>query len=198
MKNFLEHLAENQKTYEFKVKIADIDPAEHMEHLETALGAYALESISKPKRLPIQESCIDFPNFKNCQVYLLEVILKYPVNADQLRQMISERAFIAKANIVVTPSNHPEELWRNNEGELREYKQGESVLDKPYEDNPAAKKAGDAYASFNSILKELSEATIELASDDTPAAKTTNDLPQGTLSPVGSNKNKIPSPVKGK
>ena len=78
-----------------------------------------------------------------------------------------------------------------------EYKKGEAVLDKPYEDNPEAKKAGDAYASFNSILKELTEIKLaEAEGGKTPDAKTTNDLPTGTLSPVGSNQNKIPKAKK--
>ena len=200
MKNFLNYLSEHQKTYEFRVKLANVEPtAEQMDRLEAALNAYALEDITKPKRLPIQESDIDFPSFKNCQVYLMDVSLKYPVNSDQLRAIVSERAFIAPGNIVVVPKNHPEEIWRWNEdgtSELREYKKGEAVLDKPYEDNPDATKAGKAYASFNSILKELSEAKVEIAGDNTPAAKTTNDLPQGTKSPVGSNQNTLPKAKK--
>jgi len=196
MKNFLNYLSENQKTYEFRVKIVNIDPTEKMDQLESALNSYALESISKPKRLPIQESDIDFPAFKNCQVYLMDVAVRYPVNSDQLRQLVAERAFINPANIIVVPKNHPEEIWRWNvdgQSELHEYKQGEAVLDKPYEDNPEATKAGKDYASFNSILKELSEVKLEEAEGGkTDDAKSTNDLPQGTKSPVGSNKNKLP------
>ena len=64
-----------------------------------------------------------------------------------------------------------------------------------------AKAAADAYAKPESILKELSTPeTVVEGSDNTPegnAGKTTNDLPQGDKSPVGSTKNKIPSPVKG-
>ena len=205
MKNFLNYLAENQKTYEFRVKIANFDPNERMDQIKMALEAYAVESVSTPKRLPIMESDIDFPNIKNCQIYLLDAVLKYPCNNDQVRAVISERANIPAANVFVVPKNHPEELWRWNESgdsDLREFKQGEAVLDKPYEDNPAAKKAGDDYASFNSILKELSTPKEDIAEgkDDTPESnngKTTNELPQGTASPVGSKQNKIPPAIKG-
>jgi hypothetical protein len=205
MKNFLNYLAENQKTYEFRVKIANFDPNERMDQIKSALEAYAVESVSTPKRLPIMESDIDFPNIQNCQIYLLDAVLKYPCNNDQVRAVIAERANIPAANVFVVPKNHPEELWRWNESgdsDLREFKQGESVLDKPYEDNPAAKKAGDDYASFNSILKELSTPKEDIAEgkDDTPESnngKTTNELPQGTASPVGSKQNKIPSAIKG-
>ena len=50
MKTFLEYLGETQKTYEFKVKIANIDPKDHIENLKITLAAYAVESISTPKR----------------------------------------------------------------------------------------------------------------------------------------------------
>lgn len=202
MKNFINYLQESQKIYEFRVKLANIDPAEKMDQLKAALDSYALENISEPKRLPIQESDIDFPSIKNCQVYLMDVSLKYPVNDAQLRAIVAERAGIPQANLFVVPKNHPEEIWRWNEdgqSELHEYQQGEAVLDKPLEDNPAGKEAGKAYANFTGLFKELSEAKVEFAegTEDTPAAKTTNDLPQGNESPMGSTQNKIPSPVKG-
>jgi hypothetical protein len=202
MKNFINYLMDSQKTYEFRIKIADIDPAEHMDRLENALEAFGLDSVSKPKRLPIMESDIDFPSFRNCQIFIMDAVLTYPCNNDQVRAMIAERACIPAANIFVVPKNHPEEIWRwneNGESELREYVQGEAVLDKPYEDDPEAKAAGVGYASFTSILKELNAVKQEVAEGaaKTEAAKTTNELPQGNESPVGSKQNTIPA-VKGK
>jgi hypothetical protein len=200
MKNFLNYLEQSQKTYEFRIKIANIDPAEKLTMLESALDAYGLESLSKPKRLPLKESDVDFPNHGTVELYLMDAVLTYPCNEYQLRTIIAERAGIAQANIVIVPKNHPEEQRRWNENDasdIKEYKQGEAVLDKPYEDNPDAKKAGDAYASFNSILKELNEVRLEEAEGgSTPEAKTTNDLPTGTKSPVGSNQNKLPKAKK--
>jgi len=200
MKNFLNYLEQSQKTYEFRIKIANIDPAEKLAMLESALDAYGLESLGKPKRLPLKESDVDFPNHGTVELYLMDAVLTYPCNEYQLRTIIAERAGIAQANIVVVPTNHPEEQRRWNEdnsSDIKEYAQGESVLDKPYEDNPEAKKAGDAYASFNTILKELTELKLaEAEGGKTPAAKTTNELPTGDKSPVGSNQNKIPKAKK--
>ena len=194
MKTFLNYLTESQKSYEWRIKVADIDLTDKMDQLEAVLEAYALESLSKPKRLPIKESDIDFPSFKNCQIYLMDAVLKYPCNDVQLRAILAERAGIPQANVRVVPKNHPEEQRRWNEdgsSDIKEYKQGEAVLDKDYENNPEATKAGEAYAKAESILKELSPAKVETESNE-PNAKTTNDLPQGTQSPVGSNQNKIP------
>jgi hypothetical protein len=200
MKNFLNYLEQSQKTYEFRIKIANTDPAEKLTMLESALDAYGLESLSKPKRLPLKESDVDFPNHGTVELYLMDAVLTYPCNEYQLRTIIAERAGIAQANIVVVPKNHPEEQRRWNEddaSDINEYKKGEAVLDKPYEDNPEAKKAGDAYASFNSILKELTEIKLaEAEGGKTPEAKTTNDLPTGDKSPVGSNQNKLPKAKK--
>jgi hypothetical protein len=196
MKNFLDHLVEVQKTYEFRIKIANIDPTESMDKLESALNAYGLESLSKPKRLPIKEGDVDFPSVKNCQLYLMDVVLTYPVNDAQLRAIIAERAGYPAGSIVVVPKNHPEEIWRWNESgesEIREFVKGEAVLDKPLEEVKGGKEAGKAYSEAGSLLKELNKAKVEIAGGETPAAKTTNDLPTGDASPVGSNQNKISS-----
>jgi hypothetical protein len=202
MKNFLEYLTDSEKTYEFRIKIANVDPAEHLEKIENALEAFDVASISKPKRLPIKESDIDFPNMPNCQLYLMDIVVKYPCNEEQIRTVVSQRACIPANNVFVVPKNHPEEQRRWNEdgaSDIREYVKGEAVLDKPYKDDPKAKAAGDAYSGFMTILKELNQVNQEVAegAESTPAAKTTNDLPQGDLSPVGSKQNTIPA-VKGK
>ena len=200
MKNFLNYLEQSQKTYEFRIKLANTNPDEKFSVLESALDAYGLESLTKPKRLPLKESDVDFPNHGTVELHLIDAVLTYPCNEYQLRTIIAERAGIPQANIVVVPKNHPEEQRRWNEddaSDIKEYKQGEAVLDKPYEDNPEAKKAGDAYASFNSILKELTEIKLaEAEGGSTPEAKTTNDLPVGTKSPVGSHQNKLPKAKK--
>ena len=197
MKNFLNYLAESHKTYEFRIKLANINPDEKMDMLEAALNAYGLESITKAKRLPIKESDIDFPSMKNCQLYLMDAILTYPCNNDKIRAMIAERAGIPAAHIIVVPKNHPEEIWRWNEdgtSDLKEYVKGEAVLDKPLPEATAEQKAaGEAYANATSILKELSDVKLaEAEGGKTEDAKTTNDLPQGNDSPLGSKQNKIP------
>lgn len=187
MKNFIQHFLEAEKTYEFRIKLANIDPSESMDKLEAALDAYGLASISKPKRLPIKESDIDFPNIQNCQLFLMDAVLKYPCNDAQLRAIVSERAGIPQANIVVVPKNHPEEQWRWNEdgaSEIHEYKKGEAVLDKPLEDNPEGKAAGLAYSGASAFLKDLNTVKFEVAGNEKADGKTTNDLAVGKDSPI--------------
>lgn len=209
MKNFLEHLTEVQKTYEFRIKLADVDPADLNDRLKSALDAYGLESLSEAKRLPIKANDIDFPSMNNFQLFLMDAVLKYPVNDAQLRAIVSERAGIPMSKIVVVPRSHPEEAWRWNEdgtSEIKEYKQGDAELVKELPEATAEQKAaGKFYSEAGSLLKELSEVEIKVEGSDKTVGgekdpsfgKTTNDLPTSEVSPVGSKQNNIPSPVKG-
>ena len=54
------------------------------------------------------------------------------------------------------------------------------------------KDASKAYAERTSLLKELSTPKVEVEGEDTEDATTTNDIPQGTESPVGSKETKKP------
>jgi hypothetical protein len=186
MKNFLEYLTENQKTYEFRIKVANCDPKDKMEELKAGLAGYVVDSISAPKTLPIQTNDIDFPSMSNCEIYLMDAVFKYPLNDDQLRAIVSERLCCPQSQVVVVSPNHPEEQrrWNLEGNDVREYAQGEAVLDKPLEDNPAGKAAGKVYAEAGTLLKELSKFKIEIAGTEKADGKTSNDLPAGTTSPI--------------
>jgi hypothetical protein len=169
-----------------------------MEELKAGLAGYVVDSISAPKTLPIQANDIDFPSMSNCEIYLMDAVFKYPLNNDQLRAIVSERLCCPQSQVVVVSPNHPEEQrrWNLEGNDVREYAQGEAVLDKPLEDNPEGKAAGKVYAEAGTLLKELSKFKIEIAGTEKADGKTTNDLKGDTKSPVGSTQNKIPS-IKG-
>ena len=198
MKNFLTYLSEVQKTYEFRIKIANCDPKDKLDDLKVGLEEYAVESIGAPKRLPIKANDVDFPSIPNCEIFLMDAVLKYPVNDAQLRVIVAERLGCSLSQVVVVSPNNPEEIWRwDLEGnELREYVQGEDVLTQPLpEANADQKAAGKFYSEAGTILKELNKtAKFEIAGKDTTIGgeknpsygKTTNDIPQGATTPVGS------------
>lgn len=206
MKNFLQYLSEVQKTYEFRIKIANCDPADKLDGLKIGLAQYAVESVSAAKRLPIKANDIDFPSIPNCEVFLMDAVLKYPVNDAQLRTIVAERLGCPVAQVVVVPKYNPEEIWRWNvdgESELREFKQGEDVLTQPFPEADADQKAASKfYSEAGTILKELTKpATFEIAGTDTTIGgeknsaygKTTNDIAVDTKS---LQQNAIPSPNK--
>ena len=210
MKNFIQYLSEVQKTYEFRIKIANCDPKDKLDGLKVGLAQYAVESVSAAKRLPIKANDIDFPSIPNCEVFLMDAVLKYPVNDAQLRVIVAERLGCSQSQVVVVPKYNPEEIWRWNvdgESELREFKQGEDVLTQPLPEATAEQKAASkAYSEAGTILKELNTPSkFEIAGDDTtvggekdPAyGKTLQQIATGDKSPVGSKQNAIPDPTKG-
>ena len=208
MKNFLHYLSETQKVYEFRIKIANCDPADKLDGLKAGLAGYEIDSISAVKRLPIKEDDIDFPSIKNCEIFLMDASLKYPINDAQLRSIVSERLLCAPAQVVVVPKNSPEENWRWNadNGEIKEFKQGDAELTKPYpEPNAGQKSASKAYSEAGTILKDLNTPSkFEIAGDDTTIGgekdpsygKTSNSVAQGKDTPF-TKQNKIPNPNKG-
>jgi hypothetical protein len=206
MKNFLTYLSEVQKTYEFRIKIANCDPKDKLDDLKVGLEEYAVESVGAPKRLPIKSNDIDFPSIPNCEIFLMDAVLKYPVNDAKLRAIVAERLGCPLANVVVVPANHPEEQrrWDIEGNDIKEFKQGEDVLTQPLPEASADQKAASKfYSEAGTILKELNKtAKFEIAGDDKtvggeadPAyGKTLQQIATGDKSPVGSNQNTIPNP----
>jgi hypothetical protein len=203
MKNFLQYLSEVQKTYEFRIKIANCDPKDKLDGLKIGLAEYAVESVAAPKRLPIKANDIDFPSIPNVEVFLMDAVLKYPVNDEKLRAIVAERLGCSLSQVVVVPASHPEEQrrWDLEGNDVREFKQGEDVLTQPLPEASADQKAASKfYSEAGTILKELNKtAKFEIAGDDQTIGgeknpsygKTTNDVPAGDKSPVGSKQNLI-------
>lgn len=198
MKNFQAYFYETNKLFEFRIKIAnyDVTKAEVLEHIKNAIDAYQIESISQPKRLPIQEHK-EFGKIGPCECYVIDVAVKYPTIVEQIRQLVINRAQINADCVCVYTKNQAEQL----ESVQERIDSQESVLTSDVDNNPAVDSTGQEVVGqvrIGSLLKELETRKYEFAEDSKEAGKTTDDLPQGTTSPVGTNQNKIPSPVKGK
>lgn len=202
MKSFKSYLTESTKVYEFRIKLACEMDKEAEGKLKAALEAYQLDSFKAGKHLPIAEH-IDFPQCGPTEVNVYEVALHYPVIENQLRQLVTEKTGIPLACIRVIPGykTSPYEAILAGQEQSKEYKQGDAVLDQAdmVTEAPAEDLVGDKRVP--SLIKELEDSRkykYEFAASEAGDAKTTNELPQGNTSPVGSQQNKIPSPVKGK
>jgi hypothetical protein len=84
MKTFKEYLTESKKVYSFKVKVAGELPEKFQEGLTTRLGRCGVMSVKKLATTPIQESPLDFPELKNMEVTVFEVICEYPVTSPEI------------------------------------------------------------------------------------------------------------------
>ena len=78
MGDFTKYLAESHKQYDYRIKIAgDIDK-DFATKLETGLQKFEVAKLSAGKSTPIQETPLDFPQFKNTNVTIFELTTNYP------------------------------------------------------------------------------------------------------------------------
>ena len=186
----------SKKLYEFRVKLANCEITKDLqEAIKNALDAYEVETISAAKRLPIQEHR-DFHQLGACEVHHIDVALNYPTIAEQVRQLIINRARVPSSKVCVYTLNQA------LQEELVQATIDAQGLNGPVIENPelaavdATAIAGQA--RVDSLLKELSKMplsdTYEISGDDktvngTAVPKgTTNDFPQQNKSVNGSAK----------
>jgi hypothetical protein len=205
MKSFQAYYYESKKIFEFRIKIAanDLD-AKCQKQIREALEAFKLETITAPKRLPIQEHR-DFPKVGPCECYVVDVGLAYPTVPEQILQLVVERCGLTADCICVFPLD---QYLFNEEFEAHGKDHEGALLDDP---ELAFEKDAQSFAGqqrIDGLIKELSKISrkYDIAGKDktdgktvVTTGKTTNDFTIGTKAPVGSKQqNKIPSPVKGR
>jgi hypothetical protein len=194
MKAFQSYIFELNKPYEFRIKLATIEPTgEVMDKIKNALETYQLESVSPVKSLPIQEHR-EFPTWGPCESWQFDIKVSYPTNATGIRQMLKERAHLNPDWICVRNLN---EAIDTTEAEERgQGRTGDLLTDPVLQDDPE----GQSYAGqarVGNLLKELESRKFEFAQDSKEAGKDTNSVATGDTSPM-SKQNKMYNPLKGK
>ena len=195
MKAFATYLTESTRTYDFRIRIACEMNDNIVSKIKQVLEAYKLDSISKPKRLPIHETP-EFPNMGPVEINIIDVSLCYPATDAQVRALIAECGCVPAACIRVSPTNSPYEAALEGLEQSNLQKAGESVLENPEMTTvkPAEDLVGDA--RIPSLIKEFAGMKKyeypDAAGGKTPAAKTSDKFPAGTMSPIGTHKNTIP------
>tara|TARA_R110000823_G_scaffold32114_5_gene90735 strand:- start:7312 stop:7893 length:582 start_codon:yes stop_codon:yes gene_type:complete len=183
MKSFSNYLTENKKTYSFRIKMANLPEGPDMNKLESVLEKYSLQSMSKPIKTPIQEHPMDFQTLTNAEVYIMDADLDYMTTAYELHEYLVQQLGEPHKNIVVINKNDPEEIAREQAVEDVD-KEYVPLMGSDLEEVIADPTYGDKYNQ--SFLKELESTKQEFAAASDASGETTNDLPQGDKSPVGS------------
>jgi hypothetical protein len=197
MSTFKEYLSESVKTYEFKIKIAGDLPEGFDKAMKTALMKYDCASISKGKRIPIQEAPLDFPEMKHSHVTIFDISCRYPATPQTLTEYLVDQLKIARGGIRVRNTREQENIDDNVEAMNRIGSSTESILNKPYDNEGAQDQVGDK--KVLNFLKELGKIShkgeqVKGVNDDilaksSPEEKSaTNSDNMGTTSPIGSNK----------
>lgn len=194
MKSFQSYIFELNKPYEFRIKLATIEPkGEVLDRIKNALNTYQLESISAVKSLPIQEHR-EFPQWGPCECWTFDIKLAYPTTVPQIRQTIKERAQINPDWICVRSLNEAE---ATEEAETRGKDHKGALLD---EEELQADPEGQplvGQSRIGSLLKELESRKFESAGGNADKATMNTDKPAGETSPVGSTQNKLYRKPKG-
>lgn len=196
MKPFSEYLFHARKVYEFRLKLADIDMSEvNLSRIKNALEAYGVESMSKPKRLPIQEHA-DFPRVGPCECHIVDIVLKYPTTTEQLTHIVAERALLDRARVCVKTKDADEIIV---DAETKDRDRETALLSDTDLKDEAGSQELVGQKRVTGLINELEKMTLKhkIAGNEGPASSS-EEMPQGKMSPVGSRQNKIPSPVKGK
>lgn len=186
MKAFQDYIAQLNTPYEFRIKMATVNPSTVMEQIKNALDTYQLESVSAVKSIPIQEHR-EFPQWGPCECWQFDVKVLYPTTVPAIRQTLKERAQLNPDWICVRNLNEAE---YNDEAEMRGKDHEGALLD---ETELKADEGGQELAGqvrIGSLLKELESRKFEFAATgETTGVMSTEET--GTTSPVGTHQNTV-------
>lgn len=127
---FKQYLTESTKVYTFKVKIVGEVDKKINEFLKVSLGKFDCTSVKGPKRTPITENPLDFPNAKYSHVNIFDITCNYPTTSQVLAAEIAEGTKINPAHIRVKSEFEELEQGSNLDGFKRIGTHAQSLLSK--------------------------------------------------------------------
>jgi hypothetical protein len=197
MKSFVNYLAESERTYDYRIKVCGELSTDAMKQIRAKLDQFDPARVGDIKTTPVQAIPTDFPNHRNERVSMFDVSLRYPAVEPQIKQ-IAQLAGIDPNRVCMQDTEFAN-------GMVDEYKriQDENkdlIKDPDYpapnKEQKALKKDYGVEAHDHVVLKNQYRSDFTVAGGKTPAAKTTNDLQQGTSSPFSRVKRQ-PKPATG-
>jgi len=197
MKQFKEYLAESQRTYHYRIKMVGETPPDFLKNLEEKMQQFDIVKISAPKQTPVQLKPADFPAFANDRVTSVDVELRYPAIEPQIKQLSQILGFDPNRVIMLTAA-YEDSIDLEREKVEAENKDLLTNTDYPAPDREQKALYKD-YATGpydHAVLKNAYRSDFTVAGGKTPAATTTNDLPQGVKSPMTTMK-RPPRPATG-
>ena len=197
MKPFAKYLAESEKTYNYRIKIVGDVPNTFVKELEGKLTQFDIVKISKPKTTPVRKEIPDFPAFPNQPMSIVDVEFRYPAIEPQIKQL-AQLLGMDPNRIVMSTVPYEESM---NDESRKIGSENKNLLDKPDYPAPDAEQRALSkdYATGpydHAVLKNAYRSNFTIAGKKTPPAKTTNDLPMGTKSPMTTIK-RPPKPATG-
>ena len=197
MKNFIQYLAESEKTFDYRIKIVGDLPADFISAFKDKLKKFDPKSIGDVKTTPVLSRPQDFPNYANQRVNIMDCTFRYPATPPQIQQF-AELLGLDADQICINELHWAEGMDQELAGIEG---QNQDLLTSPYpadtKEQRDLKKDYAAVGADKQVVKNSAEdATWTVAGGRTPAAETTNDLPMGVKSPM-TNVKRPPKPATG-
>jgi hypothetical protein len=153
--------------------------------------------MSRPKSTPVQKLQKYFPGAENQSVTFMDVSCRYPASEPQIKQLAQLLHFDPN-RIVMHTVSWDDSMTQEMQDIESENKDLLSDTDYPAPDaeQRALKKDYSAEPHDHVVLKNAYRTDFTVAGGRTAPAKTTNDLPMGTSSPMSRIK-RPPKPATG-
>jgi len=197
MKTFQQYLVENERTYDYRIKVVGDTPDDFWNQLETKLSQFDIVKMSKPKTTPVMPRIKDFPEHKNQSVTMADVSFRYPAIEPQLQQ-ISQLLGVQPKCVQLCTQTYADSMTQ--EMSEIESQNKDLLTDTDYPaPNTEQKELSQDYSAKpyeHSVLKNAYRSEYTIAGGKTPPAETTNDLPMGVKSPISDIK-RAPKPATG-
>lgn len=185
MKPFAKYLAESERTYDYRIKMCGRIPDDLVRQLKAKLQQFDPTTLGDVKVTPIQKILTDFPNHKNDAVSMFDVSFRYPAIEPQIKQLW--QLLGGDPNLIVMSTRaYTDDMVDEVERIDAENKDLLANPDYPAPDKKQRdlKKDYSAEPHDHVVLKNAYRSDFTVAGGPTPAAKTTNEIPQGTRSPM--------------
>lgn len=197
MKPFAKYLAESERTYNYRIKVVGDVPAGFFKALKDKMSQFDIVKMSDAKTTPVRKVIPDFPAFPNQSMNIADVELRYPAVEPQIKQL-AQLIGIDPNRIIMATVPYEESLDDESVKITDENKDLLKDTDYPAPDaaQRALKKDYSTGPYDHAVLKNAYRSDFTIAGDKTPAAKTTNEIPQGNKSPM-TNIKRQPKPATG-
>lgn len=197
MKHFKEYLAENERVYNYRIKIAGDTPKDLVRALQEKLRQFDVVSITAPKTTPVMARLADFPAIENESCTHMDVEFRYPAIEPQIQQIAQLLGMDPNRVCMLTV---PYENGYDKEAVDVE-KQNKDLLTNtdypaPNAEQKALIKDYSAAPEDHAVLKNTYRSEFTVAGGKTPPAVTTNSIPMNNKSPM-TNIKRPPKPATG-
>jgi hypothetical protein len=202
MPTLLEYINQLQREHRYRIKMAFGPSERQLEVLERHMKKYDALEVSRPEKLMLQASPMDFPQLGGHEIVIVDVVTRLPISMPMLEAELRSLLFVKDGMIRVFGRDEPVEKQIEDDSEPNtEAKLGTDYSESEANAVSADEASGDKYNQ--SLLKELDKARAEAkanivksdAKSDAKMSDPTWEGPaDGKTSPVNSSiKNEMPT-----